>query len=204
MTEIDYKASTKPPKWAKFETATIFTQFDDTHHLLAVLFDAEQEHVVEHPGGWKVLSFDHIPQDIQRTYSSVDILGDKKQLAARGSADWVPQLVPEIYNYDATQNPIRTASAGLIGKLPILFALPAFSARPERLSQVLTGHMRPNSIPMAVSSGSLIQNIADGREDIPERGMVVTVYLDPENKEGSTKDLLNLLQKGHFGPFYQA
>ncbi|KAL8709539.1 MAG: hypothetical protein Q9220_005781 [cf. Caloplaca sp. 1 TL-2023] len=194
MVPIAYKASKKPPKSSIFGTTTIFTQYDDTTHFLAVLFDAELKDVVEDPGGWKVLSFDHIPLDQQRTYSSVDVFGDKKQLAAKGNEDWLPQLVPEIYKYDASQNPTRTTSAGLIGHLPILFALPAFSARPEMLTQVLTGHMSPNRWEK--------HNYDHGR--IPERGMVVTVYCDPENKKGSTKDLLTLLQKGHFGPFYQA
>ena len=32
--------------------------------------------------------------------------------------------------------------------------------------------------------------------------MVVTVYIDPRNPQWSTRDLLNSLQAGDFGPFY--
>ncbi|KAI4237661.1 MAG: hypothetical protein LQ349_001690 [Xanthoria aureola] len=39
-------------------------------------------------------------------------------------------------------------------------------------------------------------------QDDDERGMVVSVFLDPDNKEGSTQDLLDSLQRGRFGPFY--
>ena len=32
--------------------------------------------------------------------------------------------------------------------------------------------------------------------------MVVTIYYDPTNPNGSTKDMLDRLQNGGFGPFY--
>ncbi|KAL8801143.1 MAG: hypothetical protein Q9200_007036, partial [Gallowayella weberi] len=126
--------------------ATIFTQWQDTPHLLAVNFDAETRDVAEEYGGWKVLSFDHIPQyGTPRTYySSVGVAGAEQQLAAPGSPAWMPQLLPEIYNYDSRQSAVQPISAGLIGNLPILFALPAFSAQPDSLSSILVSKMRPN------------------------------------------------------------
>ncbi|KAL8723014.1 MAG: hypothetical protein Q9225_000631 [Loekoesia sp. 1 TL-2023] len=116
-------------------------------------------------------------------------------MAAPGSPHWMPQLVPAIYDYDpgqATTRPSPPSSAGLIGYLPILFALPAFSAQPHMLSQVLTRHLRPNTW--------LPHNYPHGH--IAERGMVVTVYLDPANKKCSTKQILDQLQQGYWGPFY--
>lgn len=129
-----------------YGVATVFGQWDDTPHLLAVGFDAETRHVAEEAGGWKVLSFNHIhkPGTLNSYYSFVTVTGREKLLAAPGSAHWIPQLVPEIYDYDRRQVSTVPTSAGLIGDLPILFALPAFSAPPEILVQVLTTKMQPN------------------------------------------------------------
>ncbi|KAL8912060.1 MAG: hypothetical protein Q9171_002848 [Xanthocarpia ochracea] len=192
MTDITPKDLDK--NYLSYGVATIFTQYKDTHHLLAVTFDAEQRDVREEQGGWKVLSFDHILQNgTQRTYySSMGVVGAERQLAAPGSSAWIPQLLPKIYDYDSCGNPPQRSSGGLIGNLPLLFALPAFSAQPDRLSHVLTSSMQPNRW---------------NRHELPhghneERGMVVTVFLDPSNKKGSTKALLDKLQNGYFGPFY--
>ena len=32
--------------------------------------------------------------------------------------------------------------------------------------------------------------------------MVVTIFLDPSNPQGSNRDELDKLEKGEFGPFY--
>ncbi|KAL8975990.1 MAG: hypothetical protein Q9205_007919, partial [Flavoplaca limonia] len=173
-------------KCTTYAVATIFTQWPDTDHLLAVTFDAEKKDVVEENGGWKVLSFDYVTRPgTQGLYSSVSVAGGRQQLAAPGSPAWVPQLLPRIYNYDPKPNRPQPVSAGLIGDLALLFALPAFSAQPGSLSQVLMSCMQPNN-----------------EEDEKERGMVVTVFLDPDNKEGSTKSQLDRLQDGGYGPFY--
>lgn len=61
---------------------------------------------------------------------------------------------------------------------------------------------------MAIPSWSLVLlfNIHLGSSssspDIAERGMVVTIFYDPTNTEGSTLNVLNRLQNGEFGPFY--
>lgn len=34
------------------------------------------------------------------------------------------------------------------------------------------------------------------------RGLIVKVYTDPANPEGSTLEMLNGLRDGRFGPFY--
>ncbi|KAL8966994.1 MAG: hypothetical protein Q9183_003118 [Haloplaca sp. 2 TL-2023] len=175
--------------------ATIFTQQPDTDHFLAVPFDAETRHVAEVYGGWKTLSFNHIySPGTNTTCSAIDLAGESQRLAAPGSNAWLPQLVPRIYNFDANFAASQAPSGGLTGSLPILFALPAFSAQPDWLVQVLTGHLRPNQwIPHNHPHG------CNG-----ERGMVVTVYLDPNNKQGSNKPMLDALASGHWGPFYQA
>ncbi|KAL8932240.1 MAG: hypothetical protein Q9211_006433, partial [Gyalolechia sp. 1 TL-2023] len=145
-TELPYRPSSLDGV-TRHSVATVFAQYPDTNHLLAVDFDAEEKDVVEDPGGWKVLSFRHQPQPgTGRIYSYVDVFGMEQQMAAPGSPHWMPQLIPSIYNYDSRQStPRRPSTAGLIGHLPILFALPAFSAQADRLAQVLTGHLRPNT-----------------------------------------------------------
>ncbi|KAL8648411.1 MAG: hypothetical protein Q9226_006008, partial [Calogaya cf. arnoldii] len=203
-------AETLNKQRSPYGVATIFTQWRDTNHLLAVTFDAEKKDVAEEYGGWKVLSFDHVPHSGTQPsyYSSVGVAGEQQQLAAPGSPAWTPQLLPTIYDYDPKPNPPQPASAGLIGNLPLLFALPAFSAQPDQLSQVLTSFMHPNrwhkhGLPHGRKSHPLhTTDLVDRHKDEKERGMVVTVFLDPSNKKGSTKLLLDLLQDGHFGPFY--
>ncbi|KAL9023975.1 MAG: hypothetical protein Q9180_008035, partial [Flavoplaca navasiana] len=180
-------------KYSTYAVATIFTQWPDTTHLLAVTFDAEKKDVAEEYGGWKVLSFDYVTRPgTQSIYSSVSVAGDKQQLAAPGSTTWVDQLLPAVYNYDPRPNRPAPVSAGLIGHLALLFALPAFSAQHSSLSQVLMSCMRPNRWHK--------HQLPHGHEK--ERGMVVTVFLDPDNKNGSTKSLLDRLQNGGYGPFY--
>ncbi|KAL8798174.1 MAG: hypothetical protein Q9182_006886 [Xanthomendoza sp. 2 TL-2023] len=212
MSDITATDLGKKQSLSLHSVATIFTQWQDTTHLLAVTFDAETKDVAEENGGWKVLSFDHIlqPGTQGRVYSSVGVAGAQQQLAAPGSPAWMPQLLPEIYDYDARQSTVQPISAGLIGSLPLLFALPAFSAQPDLLSSILVRHMRPNEwLHHNRDHGrrfSLIRfaaEIADRvSQDIKERGMVVSVYLDPANTTGSTAALLDKLQNGGFGAFY--
>ncbi|KAL8702896.1 MAG: hypothetical protein Q9201_003930 [Fulgogasparrea decipioides] len=98
----------------QYAVATVFTQFPDTDHLLAVPFHAETRNVDEVYGGWKVLSFNHVQHGTNRTLSQVDLAGDQARLAAPGSGEWMPQLLPRIYDYDSNLTPDRTTSAGLV------------------------------------------------------------------------------------------
>ena len=148
MTDITTTGfSIKDQELSVHSVATVFSQWPDTDHLLAVDFDAEKKHVSEDPGGWKALSFRHIPQpSTERVYSYIDEFGAEQRLAAPGSPHWMPQLVPTIFNYYTNQEfqPEIPESAGLIGRLPILFALAAFSAPSQYLSLILTRHLQPN------------------------------------------------------------
>jgi hypothetical protein len=137
-------------------SATVFTQNPDTDHLLAVDFDARTRTVAHEPGGWKVLSFDHIARDGQSTYASVNLLGAEQHLAAPESPDCMPQLLSNLYNYcavkrDGTPFPSTTVSAGLVGSLPLLLAMAAFSAPAEKLAYALDciqpGVWRPHGLP---------------------------------------------------------
>lgn len=179
-------------------SATIFSQKDDTDHLLAVGFNATITDVASYDPGWRVLSFDHIPKPkTAATYSSINILGEERHLAAPGSTTWMRQLLPHEYDYQRTAPnghpiPSPTTSAGLIGSLPILIGLAAFSAPQDSLTAVLTSSIIPRAW--------IRHNLPTGRT--PERGMVVTIYYDLMNRASSTMDILDRLENGEFGPFY--
>ena len=62
----------------------------------------------------------------------------------------MPQLLPSCYDplarHDAHGHLVQSpnVNAGLIGKIPILIALAAFSAPKDQLRQALTAAIRPN------------------------------------------------------------
>ena len=70
-------------------------------------------------------------------------------LAAPGPARWIPRLLPAVYDWQPELNSSgqRTChtptSAGLIGSLPLLISLAAFSAPQASLVQTLTGSIAP-------------------------------------------------------------
>ena len=124
--------------------ATVFTQNPDTPHILAVNFDAREINVADH-SQWRVLSFNHerVCPNSSRCYSSINILGRERHLAAPGSLAWVPQLIPQLYDFQPQATSSSAVSAGLTGNLPILLALAAFSAPLESLVAVLTNNIWP-------------------------------------------------------------
>ena len=127
-----------------YSAATVFTQYPDTPHLLVVPFDAQLTHPYQNNGGWRPLFFFHPPRlgNTQRTYSAVSAFGDRQQIAAPGSRHWMPQLLPRFYDCQPGSSRIQ---AGLIGSIPILIALAAFSAPPTVLAGVLTTCVQPRA-----------------------------------------------------------
>ena len=120
--------------------ATVFTQNPDTPHLLVVPFDVRERDVNKYPGGWRPLTFRHVSiADTQRSYSSVEADGDRQHIAAPGSPNWMPQLLPRVYDYQSGNPRVQ---AGLIGSIPLLIALAAFSAPPTFLKSVLISSLR--------------------------------------------------------------
>ena len=122
---------------------TVFTQNADNPHLLCVPFDAMRTYTVQKSADWKPLAFRHTRVDeSERTYSVLSINGDHQHIAAPGSPRWTPQLLPPVY--DCQKESLRL-QAGLIGSLPLLLALAAFSAPPNALIGVLTNCLQPRS-----------------------------------------------------------
>ena len=124
-----------------YSTATVFTQNPDTPHLLVVPFNAQTTHAYQNPGGWRPLCFHHVRMGTTHfAYSYVSANGDRQHIAAPGSRHWMPQLLPRVYDYQTGSQRIQ---AGLVGSLPLLIALAAFSAPPAFLVPVLTHCVQP-------------------------------------------------------------
>lgn len=192
ITRVAANDPIRPSIQQTYSVATVFTQNPDTPHLLVVPFNALRTHAYQNPGGWRPLTFRHVRlNNTQRAYSAVSPVGDRQHIAARGSTHWMPQLLPNVYDYQTGSPRVQ---AGLIGNIPILIALAAFSAPPAALEAVLTNCVQPNAWrphQFPYHAGHLA-----------ERGMVVTIFYDPANPQGSNAALLNRLQDGGFGPFY--
>ena len=126
-----------------YSAITVFTQNPDTAHLLVVPFDVQIRHVDESPVGWRHLAFYHVRvNSTQHTYSYVADTGSSQHIAAPGLPHWIDQLLPRVYD---CQTGNRWMQAGLIGSIPLLIALAAFSAPPAALSSVLTTCIRPRA-----------------------------------------------------------
>lgn len=136
-----------------FDAATVFTQMPDTPHLLAVPFDAEIENVTGYQAGWRRISFNYYPAhaDPRSTYSYIENLGSERQIAGPGPAHIVGPLLPAVYDYhqmiDGNNRPVPSEKdhSGLVGSLPILLALAAFSAPQGLLDQTLTRSVQPGT-----------------------------------------------------------
>ena len=135
-----------------FGAATVFTHWPDSDHLLAVNFDARRRTVATN-GGWRPLSFEHQGTGSpNRIRAFVNPYATKRQLPAP-CPNLVPDILPRGYGWQppANQNghsPTSTspsAFAGLVGKLPILIAIAAFSCPRAHVPQVLTTSIRPHS-----------------------------------------------------------
>lgn len=121
-----------------FATASVFTQYPHTPLLLAV---NESVRIEKKVGPWHTLRFGHViqPDTTHSFYSSVDFAGQDRT-AARMSPNCAPELLPECYNPSDAKS--KRAHAGLIGRLPLLIALAAFSAKREHIVQSLANICR--------------------------------------------------------------
>ena len=124
-----------------YGSATVFSQATSTDHLLAVPFDARTKNVASYDYDWRSISFNHKRKTSASTYASLEYVGGKDKLPAPVPLDW-NQLIPRPYRFqtcDSNGNPIppTTVFGGLIGELPLLIALAAFSSIPSELSATL-------------------------------------------------------------------
>lgn len=110
----------------KFQVASVFFQAKQDN-FLAVFKDCTKHDIADEDYGWSQIWFHHRSGFM----SDVDIGGEKPLLAAPADeSSWMPQVVPEVYNYD-TKSPsaqFRGQPGGLCGRLSLLIAMAAFSA----------------------------------------------------------------------------
>ena len=123
-----------------YSAATIFAA--DTPHLFTVPFNARTRSV--HPTfgrGWQVIRFNHSRVGNYNSYFSyISHRGAEQRIAAPRLPDWIPQLLPT--QYDCDPRHATRVHAGLIGELPLLIGLAAFSAPPQNLG-MLSSTMQP-------------------------------------------------------------
>ncbi|KAN0099623.1 hypothetical protein V8E51_013398 [Hyaloscypha variabilis] len=165
-----------------FRAATVFycNHFDNFFTTRGDAGTREMAASADAGDWWQPLSFFH-DHDI----SYVDHAGDQEFLAVR-TATWIEQLLPRVYRRHQHGGP---AHGGLAGLLPIIIALVAFSCTNiTELYRVLiddrswSGHRwRPHERESGRFEG---------------RGMVVTVFLDPENPVGSTMERVRQIEDG--------
>ncbi|RDL40959.1 uncharacterized protein BP5553_00938 [Venustampulla echinocandica] len=131
--------------------------------------------------GWHYLKFHH-----ENRISRVDHDAPEEHLIVR-SAGWIPDLLPEAYRSQSTR---AVNQGGLGGLLSIVVALVAFSC------------IDKNELHYALINDRAWRGhrwVPHGRESgrTKGRGVVATIYLDPENTEGSTRDSINNIEQGN-------
>ena len=127
-----------------FRSATVFTQRPDTHHVLAVEYDVRTRSVSEAEGGWQELGFSHSAPSNGYAYSYLQIAGDEPHVAASGNSAWMQEVLTSQYRFDQTNPPLsQSTRTGLIGRLPLILALVAFSCPAGDLDRVLQRSLRP-------------------------------------------------------------
>ncbi|KAL3423176.1 hypothetical protein PVAG01_04923 [Phlyctema vagabunda] len=161
-----------------FRAATVFycNHFDN---FFATVGDAATRNMSDGDPteDWHPLTFWHG----RNTVSYVDHAGDQAHVAV-GQASWIQQLLPCAYRNHDSDGP---TPGGLAGLLPLLIALVAFSCntRADLWDVLITRQSwRDRSwVPHPLESG---------RKE--HRGMVVSVFTDPENSNSTPAILLNL------------
>ncbi|PVH77892.1 hypothetical protein DL98DRAFT_517042 [Cadophora sp. DSE1049] len=127
---------------------------------------------------WYAINFHH-----EDTLSRLDYVGD--QYLAGKDRSFIAQLGLGAYQQQDEDAP---KSGGIAGNLAMLIGLVAFSCKRRDLDQVLVGDRAWHGYRWHGHGRS------HGRKEA--RGMVVSVYLDPDNRIGSTTAALNSLESG--------
>jgi len=136
---------------------------------------------------WHHLRFHHVGPYGNISY--VDHAGTEDYIAGKSNmCPWHKQLIPQAYECPDQET---FNSAGLAGLLPILIALVAFSCEANRLNSVLLNDRSWRN------RNWVRHDKSTGRRE--KRGMVVTVYLDPDNPEGSTVESLSRFEEAEDG-----
>ncbi|MCJ1409472.1 hypothetical protein MMC19_003553 [Ptychographa xylographoides] len=181
---------------AEYSCATVFAHYPWTEHFLAAGFDGRTRNI--NPDGWRPLGFNHVECPDNSEYSELDfedICAENHLVApaAAGQPAWINELFTSQYRYN-TQNGPPPPSAGLTGKLSLLLALVAFSRPAAQIHTALTTNMQPGrwiSTGLGETGGGFTRF----------RGMVVTIWLDPQS--GTTSTILREIERGRHGAFFR-
>ena len=116
----------------EYSAATVFTQHLENPRLLTVPFNARTTNVYPTFGrGWQAIRFNHHRVGNGNTYLSyISHRGAEPSIAAPRSQRWLDELLPPWHDCDPRH--ATRSQAGLIGELPLLFALAAFSVPPTQ------------------------------------------------------------------------
>ena len=141
QTDAAYTAIVQNPVGYQYSTATVFTQAPSSQEFLAVNFDARWKNI-DPDHRWEKLMFRHVPSPAGQEYYYSDLgigsLRNSHFLATLSNADWQHDLFPAAMHCDgnhAFANGRR--NAGLIGELPYLLAVIAFSGPRQNLLNIL-------------------------------------------------------------------
>jgi len=135
-----------------YSTASFFTRNPVSSNLLVMPMNVRRRIRPASGSIWRDMTFDHIKiKNSRALYSYVSSMGDEQRIAAPAPPHWENQLISPVSNHkdhragDAQQKRQAGLQAGLIGELPLLFALAAFSAPAEMITQVLTTCIQPGA-----------------------------------------------------------
>lgn len=120
----------------KYAVASVFFQ-PRQDNFLVTNKDCTQHDIEKEELGWCHIGFYHEEGGL----SAVDICGTEFKLAAPANgSSWMPQILPEVYNYDS-RGPVPKhysgPPGGLCGKLALLIGMAAFSADVDRAEAVV-------------------------------------------------------------------
>lgn len=168
--------------------------------------DGEDEENDAATEDWRPLTFNWLNNGYYTSFAA--FAGERQRLRThRPDQGWVYQLIPDSY---LSLQPTATGQqhiGSLLGELPILIALIAFSVRPDRVGDALTHCLRRQYQPHNLGNR--------GRGWTDQRGLVIRVcfqspqtFAETHSRERSrtAHDLLRLLQVfecggyGHFFP----
>ena len=125
-----------------YRTYTMFMQ-QNNGSIVAVNFDARRKDVRESDiADWREIGFHH-PTSNTAVYSYLDVPGEYAHLAkgaSNANNTWVTQLFPQQYQCFPMADPQyhNLRHAGLIGRLPLIIGLAAYSCGPSQVAHVLT------------------------------------------------------------------
>ncbi|KAK2779102.1 hypothetical protein FQN53_001538 [Emmonsiellopsis sp. PD_33] len=180
----------------RFQECSLFYN-SETSHFLGVPFDCRAESVEQIVRtkdaryGWRRVMFNHIEADNRNRWpiSVMKFDAEHNVLAAPGSVKWIPQLVPESYNYNQVN--VSTTRTALAGSLALIIAFAALSGpAPENQAEVI----RPFKAIESFKPPEWESHTWNGKK-VHGRGVIVSIRCFPGHEA-----VLSSYQDGSRGP----